>query len=103
MIAPARNIEPKLVWDEETTARACCVSAKTVKRWRESGALKCVRIGAGKRQIIRYRPADVSDFLDAQCSAQHNNDAGTTKNLAENGKFASYTETTETKKPRPTK
>jgi hypothetical protein len=47
---------------KESLARMLRVSERQIDYYREQG-LRCVKLGAGKRAPVRFRPVDVDEFL----------------------------------------
>lgn len=64
MIAAAKSFEPKLLVNSETAAEMLSVSSRTLSRLTEPhGTLRAVRIGGGRKPILRYRITDLEDFI----------------------------------------
>ena len=65
MIATTQPTEAKLLVDGETAAELLSVSRRTLARLTAPhGALPCLRIGTGKRRLLRYRVADLTDWIE---------------------------------------
>jgi hypothetical protein len=72
MIAPAKKTyEAPLLVDAETAARMLGnLSTRTLARLTvPHGPIRCLRIGTGKRPIVRYKIADLEKFIDEQAAS----------------------------------
>src|SRR4051794_34981834 len=64
MIAPAAKLEP-LVMPSREAAEVLAVSERTLSRITyPHGDLPCLRIGTGRRPLLRYRMSDLQAWID---------------------------------------
>lgn len=63
MIAAVKEaFEPKLLLTKEAAALALSVNGRTLQRLTARGEIRCVRIGCGKKPLLRYRLTDLEAF-----------------------------------------
>ena len=65
MIAPANTVDaPRLLVTSEEAAELLSVSPRTLARLTvPHGSLPALRIGTGRRPIVRYRVADLEQWI----------------------------------------
>lgn len=65
MIATASSPQPpRLLVTQEEASAMLSVGVRTVQRWTADGSLPCVRVGAGRRRLLRYAVADLEAFCN---------------------------------------
>jgi excisionase family DNA binding protein len=65
--ATTETIVPELLTTKQV-AQFCGISERTVWRWSHSGAMpRFVKVGPGKRGVVRLRRADLESWIAAGC------------------------------------
>lgn len=84
MIAPAATHEVALLVDCEVASRMLAISTRSLSRLTvPHGSLRCLRIGNGKRPLLRYAVADLQSWIEAERNGRCTELIGTTTNLQE--------------------
>ena len=84
---PQENTTGKLLTAEQVAAIICC-SPKTVYSWAQLGQIPSIKIGAGRKALLRFDSEEVNAWLKfwkEETAKRYNSGAGTVAGAREGG------------------